>query len=476
MVLKLITFIYALWFFPSVKIHLIYPDYKENAAGLQEPLGLLYLAAVLRKEGHKVKLIDMVFDSFEEVGKSALDGDLFVFSTTSILLNRSLDILRIIKKANFKSICVIGGPHATVDPEGCLKAGFDYAFYGEGEKTIMDFVKFLDKGNFESVKGLVYKKKGKVIKNPPQNFIDIDSIPFPARDLWDYDKYFKTGTTEIGMISTRGCPYNCFFCQPMMRNLFGNKMRIRSPKNVVDEIEQITKNYSYLFKGKVKIWFKDSTFTYVGKEWLKRFGNLLKEKNLKIEWGCHTRVNLVDEEMLNVMKDAGLSHISFGVESGSQRVLNFYRKGTKVEQIIKAFALCHKLKIRTFAYFMIGAPIETKEDLELTWKLIKRVKPDGLDIFTTTPYIGNDLYNYVVSNDLVIVNKASDVCCMNNEFMIKMKYLTNDDLRKFKKKVYRYNNIQLLLNYFSSWKNIKKLTSYLIHRPSFVKGYLKKSV
>lgn len=459
-----------------MKICLIYPDYKENAAGLQEPLGLLYLGAVLRKNKHTIRLIDMVFDSFRKVDKVALDTNLFIFSTTSILFRRSVDISRRIKKINSKAICIIGGPHSTVDAEGCLKAGFDYAFYGEGEKTIIDFINTLEKGNFKDVKGLVYKKGGKIIKNKPQDFVDINAIPFPARDLWDYDKYFKTGTTEIGMIATRGCPYNCFFCQPMVRNLFGSKMRIRLPKNVVDEIGQIAKKYGYLFKDKVKIWFKDSTFTFVGIKWLQEFRDLLKKRNLKIDWGCHTRVNLVDEEILKIMKESGLTHISFGVESGSQKILNFYRKGTKVEQIIRAFDLCHKLKIRTFAYFMIGAPIETKEDLDLTWKLIKRIKPDGLDMFTTTPYIGNDLYNYVVSNDLVIKKKADEVCCMKDEFMIKVKYLTNEDLRKFKRKVYWYNNVRLFLRYFSSWQNIKKLGSYIINRPGFVKEYLKKSL
>ena len=176
------------------------------------------------------------------------------------------------------------------------------------------------------------------------------------------------------------------------------------------------------------------------------------------------------------MKDCGLSHISFGVESGSQDILNFYRKGITVNQIINAFNMCHKLKIKTFAYFMIGAPMETKEDLNLTWKLIKRIKPDGLDMFTTTPYLGNDLYHYVVDNDLVVTDRVDEVCCMGDKFMIKMKHLTNGDLKKFKRKVYRYNNVRLLCKYLSSWENIKKLGSYFINRPTFVKNYLKKSI
>ncbi len=464
-----------------MKICLVYPDYKENLTDLQEPLGLLYLGAVLRKGNHKVSLIDMVLSSFEELDKITLENDLFIFSVSSVLFKRSVEILKRIKKTNPKAICIIGGPYSTVDPERCLRMGFDYAFYSEGEKTIMDFVDALSEKHFENVKGLVYKKGETIIKNSPPEFIDIDSIPFPARDLWNYEPYFKKGRAEIGMIVTRGCPYNCLFCQPMLRNLFGSKTRIRSPKNVVDEIEQVSTDYGHLFKNKVKIWFKDSTFTYAGIEWLKEFRDLLRERKLEIDWGCASRVDLINEEILTVMKEAGVNQISFGVESGSQKILNFYRKGVKVEQIIKVFDLCHKVGVNTFAYFMIGAPIETKDDLALTLKLIKRIKPDGLQVLVITPYIGNDFYNYVMDNDLTVMEEASlsydmKIRGAKDKFMIKTKYLTNDDLRKFRKKIYRYNTTKLLLKYLSSWENVKKLGSYIIKRPTFVKNYLKKSL
>lgn len=460
-----------------MKITLIYPGFKEDASGLSEPLGILYIASVLRESGHKVSFIDMTFNKDETIlEKAAEDSDLVGMSCTSLLFERASKFIKRIKETNPKVPCFLGGSHGTTNPESALKAGFDYVIIGEGETTVEKLVSALEKNKgINSIKGLAFKKKEKIIINPKGSYIqNLDMLPFPARDLWDYDKYFKTGTTEIGIIATRGCPYNCLYCKPMVDKLFGNKARKRSAKNVVEEIEQIVEEYRYLFKGVVKLWFKDDTLTLCGIEWFREFKNQLEKMKLRIEWGCHTRVDNVSFELLKTMKGCGLTHISFGVESGSQKILNYYRKGTTVQEAIKAFDICKKLKIQTFAYFMIGAPIETREDLKMTYELIKKIKPDGLEVYTTMPYPGNDLYEIVKKNRLLKAEGKIDYWAKHS--LMKLKYLTDMDLNEYRRKIYILNNKQLMLKYLTSFSNFKKLIKYITNRPGFVINYLKRTL
>ncbi len=459
-----------------MRITLIYPGFSEDPSGLQEPLGILYISSSLRKAGHKVSLIDLTFNKgLEQLKKAAMNSDLIGISSTSLIFNNSKKALKAIKTINPNVPCFLGGSHGTLAPADVLTSGFDYVIIGEGETTIVKLAeKIKKKASTKDIDGLAFKKNNKIIINPKKTFIEyLNTLPFPSRDLWNYDKYFKTGTIEIGIIATRGCPYNCLYCKPMVDKLFGNKIRKRSPKNVVEEIEQITKDYKYLFKRKVKLWFKDDTLTLCGIDWFKEFKRELKKRNIQISWGCHTRVDNVNYGLLKIMRESGLDHISFGVESGSQKILNYYRKGTTPEQAIKAFKACKKLDIQTFAYFMIGAPIETRDDLEKTYQLIKKIKPDGLDVFTTVPYPGNNLYDLLKKNKQL---KEGEIDYYSKQSLIKMKYLTDKDLSRYRRKMYRVNNINLTMKYLTSIKEFKKLVKYLINRPGFVINYLKRSL
>ncbi len=459
-----------------MKVTLIYPGFKEDASGLSEPLGILYIASVLRKNNHDVSFIDMTFrKDHQELEKSAKTSDIIGISCTSLLFDRTKDILKKIKTINPDVPCFLGGSHGTTDPKSALEAGFDYVIIGEGEDTIQKLTKALEsRQSPDSIEGLAIKAENPII-NPKRSFTkNLDEIPFPARDLWDYKKYFETGTTELGIIATRGCPYNCLYCKPMVDKLFGNKARKRSAKNVAEEIQSIEKNYSHLFKGKIRLWFKDDTLTLCGVEWFREFKEHLQSRNIKVEWGCHTRVDNVNYELLKLMKESGLTHISFGVESGSQKILNYYRKGTTIEQAVKAFQYCKDLKIQTFAYFMIGAPIETREDLEMTYNLIKKIKPDGLDVYTTMPYPGNDLYEQVKENNLVTSKEKIDYWSKHS--MMKLQFLTDQDLEEYRRKIYKLNNKQLIMKYLTSFENFKKLLKYLVNRPGFVINYLRRAL
>jgi len=459
-----------------MKIVLVYPGFKEDASGLSEPLGMLYIASALRKN-HDVSFIDMTFqkDSTELV-KLVQGADMVGMGCSTLLFDRAVKYLNEIKDVNNKIESFLGGSHATLDTSGSIEAGFDYVILGEGEITAGKIIESIEhNSSMDEIPGIAFKEHGKIIVNEKKDFVEnLDELAYPARDLFDYDTYFKSGSTEIGVIATRGCPYNCLYCKPMVNKLFGNKVRKRSPKNVVLEIKQIVDNYGHLFEEKSNIWFKDDTLTTCNLEWFKEFKNELVAHKLDIEWGCHTRVDNVSYELLKTMKESGMTHISFGVESGSQKILNYYRKGTKVEQAVTAFELCKKLDITTFAYFMIGAIEETRDDLEETYQLVKKIKPDGLEVYTTMPYPGNDLFDQVRDNGQLKSDGKIDYWAKGS--MMKLKYLTDSDLDEYRKKIYRWNNRQLMLRYFTSYKHFKRLIKYAINRPSFIINYLKRSL
>jgi radical SAM superfamily enzyme YgiQ (UPF0313 family) len=271
-------------------------------------------------------------------------------------------------------------------PGTLLEAGFDYVIQGEGENVIVDLLagKMADQG----IRALHY---------PP--IADLDSLAFPARDLLP-EKYGKRHAASI--MASRGCPYNCSFCQPTLRKMFGSRVRKRSVWNVLEEMNQC---YSEL--GIRYFEFFDDTFT-ADKQWVYRFCESfprdLPSGKDPISWECLTRVNAVDEQLLSAMKAAGCHRITFGVESGCQEILDYYRKGITVEQVKEAFRLCRKVGIHTHALFMLGAPIETESSILETEQLIKEIKPDSIFISITTPLPFTDLWDDLIKRGNVTLD------------------------------------------------------------------------
>ncbi|MBS3055951.1 MAG: cobalamin-dependent protein [Candidatus Aenigmarchaeota archaeon] len=444
-----------------MKVLLVYPRFKyENSGGLQEPLGILYIASVLRKSGHDVSFIDLTFEKdFSKLNKETLDVDLIGMSSTTALFGTAKEVLKHMKSINPELKVAIGGPHPTVMTDDVLDAGFDYSVIGEGEKIILELLNGIKKGKISDVKGIAYRIRNKTKINKSCEFIEnLDSIPFPARDMINWDEY---NISDMGLIITRGCPYNCLYCKPMQNKLFGKKIRKRSSENVADEIEEIAKIY-----GVKSFFFKDDTFSACGEEWIKIFGNEIEKRNLKISWTCQTRVNEVTEGFLKAMKDAGCRLISFGVESGSQKILNFYRKGITTEQTKEAFKLCKKVGILTHAYIMLGAPIETEEDMEMTYQLIKEIKPYSVQVSITTPAPGTDLGEYVKNQGILNIHNNLETDYYANEYPIKLQYLTPEKLKIYRKKIYRY---MLFKNAFS-----KRGIITAIRNPGKAFRYMKK--
>lgn len=418
-----------------MKITLIYPRFEyKNIGNVEEPLGILYIASVLKKSGHQVYFHDLTFaKDLEVLREDICNSDLAGFSCTSPLFGIAKRVLKYIKELKPDIKTVAGGPHPTQDPESALRAGFDFVVIGEGEVTILELIRGIERECFDNVRGIAYKKGSDFKINPPQPFIDsLDSLPLPDRSLIDYSKYFT-----FGIMATRGCPFNCFYCKPMQDRLFGNCLRKRGVSSVVDEIEQLIK----IDKHKV-IYFKDDTLTAYPPDWFKDFGNELKRRGLKAKWGCNSRVDTITGDKLELMKKAGCLGLSFGVESGSQRIIDFYNKKTRVEQVIDTFSLCRKLKINTLAFIMLGAPIETREDLEMTYRLILKIKPDHWIVYVTTPFPGNYLYEYAAGRGIIRINDYLEYDNAQNSKDLKLpmqlECLTKEDIEEYRNKINHY--------------------------------------
>ena len=375
-----------------MNILLVYPRFQYQAFGeLQEPLGILSVAASLRAAGFSIELCDLTLAKSLEILEAPLArAEAVGLSCTTALFGKALNILERIRSLRPELPVVLGGPHATACPEESLAKGFDALVIGEGEVTAVELFRCLIvKGDPAGMAGVAVLRSGKVVSGPARPFIpDLDSLPFPARDLVDYAGYKQNNLIHVGLFVSRGCPFCCSFCKPMQDKIFGTKVRGRSPENVVREMLQAKE-----LIGLGPFLFRDDTLPMLGCRWFEGLGQAMASAGLSgSRWSCQSRVDLITRELLTVMKQAGCQGIAFGVESGSQRVLDFYQKKIKVEDTIRAFDLCHEFGIGTHAFMMLGAPIETREDLAATIALVRRIRPNSISTSFTTPAPGSKLY------------------------------------------------------------------------------------
>ncbi|OGC47069.1 MAG: hypothetical protein A3A94_03430 [Candidatus Portnoybacteria bacterium RIFCSPLOWO2_01_FULL_43_11] len=377
-----------------------YKEDVEKGRGVYPPLGLAYIAAVLLKNNHQVKMIDYDIEGSEaeiKIENTCRDfkPQIVGFYAMTWSYGQAKRLAKKIKEIDRNIIALIGGPNATCLPEPTLEFGdFDFGILGEGEETIIELIEKLEGKNnleFEKILGLVFKKDGQIIINPPRPLIkDLNAIPFPARHLLPIKKYFDVFSREkrfATIIATRGCPFNCVFCD--RKNRMGRTWRMRSPENIEQEIKEVIDQY-----GIREFMFFDDNFI-IDKEWAYEVCERLKKLN--IIWECRERVDMVDEPILRAMKSAGCYRIRFGFESGDNRILNVLKKGITVEQSLKCAQICKKIGLEIYGYFMIGAPEETPQTIERTINLALKIEP-SFAIFSKTILIpGSELFEYGVS-------------------------------------------------------------------------------
>ena len=366
------------------------------------PLGLMYLAAYLEKNSqHQVEILDCQIErlSLEQMKQRLIQEqpDVVGITAMTFTLLDVIDAARAVKTVNPKIKIVLGGPHVHIYPEETLKIPeIDFIVIGEGEKP---FKSLLDNLNSPkkliSVKDIGFKDNQQLVITGPEELIEnLDQLPFPARHLTPYQKYGSSLAKRFPvttMFTSRGCPYQCLFCD---RPHLGKIFRARSAQNVIEEMSQIQA------MGIKEIFIYDDTFG-VDRQRVLDICKGLEAGNIDLAWDIRTRVNTVDEEVLRALKSAGCQRIHYGVEAGTQRILNVLRKGITLEMAAEAFRLTKKIGIQTLGYFMIGSPEETKEDILTTIKFAKKLNPDFVHFTITTPYPGTDLYRLGLKNGLL---------------------------------------------------------------------------
>ena len=387
----------------KTRVVLVFPRFKYPTGDI--PYGIMLLASYLRK---KVKNIDVsVLDTTFNPSLDYVRGflkkkkpDIVGIYGHTIAFYEVLKVAKIAKQLG--AYTIVGGPHACILPQTLIKQKqVDAVCIGEGELTLEEVVKRIQaKKGLKGVKGLWHKKKGELIKEPRREGINnLDALPFPAWDLVDMKRYIKywfqldsisPNLTGVNIIASRGCPFQCTFCQPSVDKIFGKGIRVRSPENVIKEIKALKKRY----KINAFVFIDETLPAY--KTWMRKFCALMKKENLGILWGCNTRVDAADYSTLKMMRQAGLRKIYIGLESGSQKILDqIYNKRIKVEDGKKLIGYAKKLGIKTQAYFMIGAPTETREEIMKTIKYARSLDLDVATFSITNPLPGTYLFESI---------------------------------------------------------------------------------
>jgi radical SAM superfamily enzyme YgiQ (UPF0313 family) len=356
------------------------------------PIGLTYIASYLREMGFKVKLYDFAVQRCSrDTALEMLCRDDYwtiIASPSTVTLQHDINFVKDAKERTSCEYTIGCGTHLTTHPEdGLNEEGLDFIIMGEPEKTIGELLITLAKSeDYNNIKSIAFREKGKIITNPRRPLIeDIDSLPFPARDLIkdnDYQPPFAGGGKFTVIITSRGCPYPCTYCAT--RSYYGKSVRMRSVGNILAEIEEIKKDYDVLG-------FWDDTFN-INREQVINLCKGMVEDKMTIPFICMARVKPIDSEMLYWMKNAGCFLILYGVEAGTDRILKKLKKQITLDDIRNTFRLTNEAGIGSAGFFMVGTPGETEKEIITSINLAHELKPDYISFNITTPFPGTELY------------------------------------------------------------------------------------
>jgi len=399
----------ACYIYNLMRIALIFPRLSHQVHGMWPSLGLASLATVLKNVGEEVKIFDASFDrdlSRIKTGLKKFQPELVGIYTLTDFFYSARELVKFSKELGAKT--VLGGAHPTILPEQTLKEipELDFVVRGEGEQAILELVEAL-KGerDFSQVAGLGFRKGEELVLNPgAKEPLDLDSLPIPDRELLEHHKKYLRGRA-INLHISRGCPFHCQFCQPTLQMLFGKKLRFRAPELVVEELKLLYERYRIR-----EYFFHDDIFT-VNRGWLSELVEKINQAGLKkgFRYVVNSRVDTFDEEVARLLKEMGVYYVLFGLESGSQRILDSLGKGTTVEQAYQAIELCRKYGFRTHAYIILASPEETPESLKATEKMIDELKPNTVHISICTPLPGTYLEEQARARGLVNLESYADV-------------------------------------------------------------------
>ncbi len=396
--------------------------WENDLAAKWPPLGIAYIAAVLEKAGHEVKILERRWliggrkrtqenlqglDELTRASLSEFNPRIVGITATTTQISDAYRTARVVKRLDPSIQVVIGGCHATVEPESTLAQcpEIDIVVRGEGEEVMTELA---SGAQLSGIKGLTLRNGNGFAHNLIRPFVqDLDQLPYPARHLLDRKTYFTSnGTTLRGfflnatnVFTTRGCPYSCSYCARdcLAAANTGPYVRFQSPEYVMDEIKYLMDNY-----GVDGILFAEDIFA------LRRARvEALCEKMLssgiseKIQWGTNLRVDCVTPSLLKLMRDAGCVRIIYGCESGSQRILSLLGKRANVEQNEKAVRHTKEVGITCEVNMMLGLPTETEDDILATIAFLKRCQPGRINKGKLYPIPGTILYKQFLEKGII---------------------------------------------------------------------------
>ncbi len=423
------------------------------------PLGLAYLASVLKKNDALVKIFDisamsMKTKSVMDFIKSENPDVIGIYcSTPNVGYVRAL--FRNVEDRN--TLKVVGGPHPTQLPADLLDVA-DVCIIGEGESTVVELNKYINNeiSNLGDIYGLCFKKNNETCYTGNRELIeDINSIPFPARELLPAEKYSfefpivnMQGKYFAEMILSRGCPFKCkFCCSP--RNWMG-KIRFRNIENIISEIESLLQN-NYFF-----IHFIDDVFNLIDNRVIELCEIILK-KRLNFKWSCIIRADLVKKNILKLMKKAGCVQVQVGIESGEQKILDIMGKNVKLEEIRKGFSLIKSVGLQSKGFFIIGYTEETRESIIKSIKFAKLIEPTYITISIFTPYPESFIFKALKEKNLLLTENWSDYVFYKTP-VFKNKFLSSRDIVYFRK--------IFLIKFYLRVKIIKRLFFIFVQQPA----------
>ena len=373
------------------------------------PLGLAYVASVLEKFGHKVRVVDTVIDNIglEDLLREirSWNPDVVGISIQTPTAPRAYRAIKEIKE-EFPDLPIIaGGIHATFMYDEALDAGADVVVRGEGEYTALELVNTLEKHGLNPralrrVKGIVFREGGDGRANvvtPQRPFIsNLDELPWPAHHLLPMDKYLALGKKlrVAHIMASRGCPYGCIYC--ITSYYWGRRIRFRSAKNVLDEVEYLVDKYRIN-----KVAFSDDELI-VNRRFVYDFIKGLKERGLDVTFSCGGRVDHINRDYLRFLFSNGCEVLYLGVESASQRTIDRIGKRITIDQAMRAFQIANDVGIFTMASFILGFPWETLEDMKRTVKFAVKLRPSYAQFTALTPYPGTPLYKFAEEHNLIV--------------------------------------------------------------------------
>ncbi len=501
-----------------MKVLLINPpetSVKENLTFVGLPLGLLYIAAILEKEGEKVHIFDSftynnkleekeigngikhVGASWKRIEKEIQEKKPEIVGISNHLtsqLENTLKVAKIAKKINKKIKIIVGGPHASSNPQDFFKTGdVDFVIMGEGEFAFSKLIKELKnkKKKFEKINNLVYMHKNKIKINKSKLIQNLDSLPIPAYHLINMKNYLDLirggrgritletkNDKRISMITSRGCPFNCIFCS--IHGHMGRKWRANSAEYVIKHINKLVKEYKINHVS-----FEDDNLTLNIPRFEKILDGLIKNK-IKITWDTPNgiRADNLNLNLLKKMKKTGCSSLKIGIESGDQEVVNkIVGKALDLKKVIKTVSLCKKLDIPLTGFFIIGMPGETKKNIMQTINfaiMLKRKFDMDSVMHIAMPLIGTRMYEISKKNNYLVHDSNPSDFSGTQNLMIKTEEFDPAFLKKARK---RYYDKFLKLQIMWLFKNPRKLFRYLLQLKNprklfrifdFIIKYLKK--